>query len=284
VNNEFDDSLGLVITDDHLATIDSLDAVPLTFRAKDMTGIPESWESPIPAWNQGSTSSCAGHAGAANFTHRQFVETGEIVKYSPWFSYLTSQKRGNFFGRDGGTSIRSVIDSATLDGCCLESLCQRPNRYDTTISAAAIADAAAHKHNGKPVDLRDWDTLMDWLTDLRSVVIGTKWMSSQSTIRDVETLALGSGGSFRGYHARALIGWKTINGQRCPRVMNSHGTNWGTNGRATITHELWDWWKRDSNFVALGFTDINERIPKRRDWSGFNFAGSVVPNWAKSTA
>lgn len=280
-----DDGLGLVISDDHLETINGFEQVPASFKATDLSQLPAAWESPIEVANQQQTSACAGYAGAANFTHRQFVETGECVKHSAWFSYITSQRRGDFIGRDGGTSIRSVIDSATLDGCCLESLCPRPPRYSTNLAPIAVADAANHKHIGGVVDLRDWDTVIDWLTDLRSVVIGTKWYSSQSNVRDIETKALGSSGSFRGYHARALIGWATIGGVVSPRVLNSHGAEWGTDGRATIERELWDWWQQhDPNFTALGFTDITERIPKRRDWSTFNWTGGGVPAWAGGQA
>ena len=276
-----DEGLGLLITPDHEATVNSFDAVPVSFKAKDLSNIAD-WESPIEPWNQQQTSSCAGHAGAANFTHRQFVETGECIKYSPWFSYITSQKRGGFFGRDGGTSIKSVIDAATLDGDCLESMCPRPSRYNTTLTGDAIQDAASHKHVGGVVDLRDWDTMIDWVTDRRSVVIGTRWYSAQSSVRSVESKALGNGGTFRGYHARALIGHRSCGGTICPRVLNSHGAAWGENGKSTIERELWEWWRRDANFVALGFTDINERIPARRDWSSFNWTGGGVPEWAKT--
>jgi hypothetical protein len=262
-----DDGLGLIITDDHEATINSLAELPVAFGAADDSDLPDEWSSPIEAWHQGSTSSCAGHAGAANFTHRQWVETGELIRYSPWYCYLQSQRRGGFFGRDQGTSIKSVIDSATLDGACLESLCLRPERYSTKISEQAIADAVRHKHHGKPIDLREWQRMIDWLTDRRSVVIGTKWMSGQSSFKGIETKAIGSSGSFRGYHARALIGYEKARGEILPNCLNSHGRQWANNGRALLEHELWDWWLRDPNFVALGFTDIDERTPARRDWS-----------------
>ena len=280
-----DDGLGLIVDDcQHIETINGFDAVPVSFRVKDLSSVVD-WESPIEVMNQGQTNSCAGHAGAANFSHRQYVETGEVVKYSPWFSYITSQRASRqFIGRDGGTSIKSVIDAATLDGCCLESMCLRPSRYTTALASEAVRDAAAHKHVGGVVDLRDWTTCLDFLTDRRSVVIGTRWYSTQANVRDIETKALGSSGSFRGYHARALIGWATIGGVVSPRVLNSHGDGWGTNGRATIERELWEWWKRDANFFALGFTDINERIPKRRDWTGFQWTSGATPDWVGGQA
>lgn len=261
--------LGLIISDDHEATINSLAQVPAAFCAVEAGEHPDAFESPIEPWNQARTSSCAGHAGAANFTHRQWVETGEVITFSPWFSYVTSQKRGGFFGRDGGTSIRSVIDAATLDGCCLEALCRRPDHYDTTLTADAITDASRHKHLGQAVDLRDWDTMLAWLLDRRSVVIGTTWYSGQSGVANVEMLSQAKGGSFRGYHARALIGFRQLDGATVPVVLNSHGAGWGKNGRALIARETWDWWRKDAKFVALGFTDIDERIPKRRAWASF---------------
>ena len=262
-----DEGLGLLITDDHEATINSLASLPVAFGAADIDSLPDEWSSPIEAWNQGATSSCAGHSGAANFTHRQWVETGELIKYSPWFCYLESQKAGGFFGHDGGTSIKSVIDSATRNGCCLESLCPRPDRYATSISQAAIDDAAQHKHHGEPIDLRDWHRMIEWLTDRRSVLIGTKWMSGQRACDGTESKQVGSSGSFLGYHARALIGFRKVHGILLPIALNSHGRQWGANGRAVILPDLWDWWRKDANFVALGFTDIDEREPARRDWS-----------------
>lgn len=260
------DGLGLLVDEtpeieaSHMQALSSLMSVPPAFCAGET---PPDFESPIPAWDQDSTSSCAGHAGAANFTHRQYVETGEIIKYSPWFSYITSQNRGGFTGRDGGTSIQSVIDAATLDGCCLEELCQRPQRYSTSLSRDAIRDAAAHKHIGRAVDLREFDVLMAWLYDKRSAVIGTLWTTGLDSVDGpMETLRHGKEETRRGYHARALIGHR----KGLPVVLNSHGTGWGENGRACIEQDLWEWWKKDPYFVALGFLDINERVPKRRSY------------------
>ena len=272
------------IQEAHIRTIGSLNQLPVTFRAKDINKIPPKWETPITVFNQGQTSSCSGHAGAANFMHRQYVETDEVINYSPWFMYIKSQQRGGFAGRDQGTSIGSVLKAATLDGCCLQKLCRIPDHYTTVLPPEAVKDAAQHKHLGDAVDLRDFSRLMDWLTDLRSAIIGTKWYSSQGNVKNIETKQLGTGGTFRGYHARALIGWDTIAGELCPRVLNSHGADWGTNGRATIEHALWDVWLKDPNFVCLGFTDITERIPARRDWSGYNWVGTRVPDWINNIA
>lgn len=279
-------ALGLIITADHEATINSFAAPPASFRA--VGDVPDAWESPIPAWDQGQTSSCVGHAEAACFTHQNWVETAgqkrrvesELVKFSPWFCYLTAQRHGGFFGRDQGTSIASALKAATEDGACLESLCQRPERYDTVIAPIAAADAKNHRHLGAlNVDLRNWDDMLAWVMDGRSVVIGTPWYSGQRSVGEVETLRHGRGGEFQGYHARSLIGWRKVGGVKLPVVLNSHSTAWGINGRAVIEDELWDWWRKDANFFALGFGPIMEREPERRDWSQFPWlvsAGSFV--------
>ena len=283
VDRDLDGNIHPEWEEDHQLSINSFEVPPVSFCAGALDDIPDEWESPVKVFNQGSTSSCAGHAEAACFTHQNWAEVAgkdaadasEMLVFSPWFCYLTAQKSGNFFGRDQGTSIGSTIKAASSYGACLESLCKRPDRYNTTISDAALADAKKNLHLGSPSkDLRNWDDCIAWLTDKRSVVIGTKWYSSQSTVKNVETLGLGRGGSFRGYHARALIGHKKLNGEHSPRVLNSHGSGWGANGRATIERDLWEWWKQDSNFFALGFGDINERLPKRRDWSKFAWTGA----------
>lgn len=262
--------LGLEIDADHIITINSFHEPPPEFCAVNASTLPTELQSPVPIWNQGPTNSCAGHAGAAAMSDTQWAISGEIIKFSPWFCYLESQRLGGFFGRDRGTSITSVLKSLKTKGCCLESLAPRPERYATAIGDAAYSDAAKHTTKDQTcVDLRSWDAAIAWLTDQRPIVIGTKWTSNQRNNRGIESLAVASQGSFLGYHARELFGWGTLNGMIVPRCRNSHGTSWGKGGFSLMTREAWDWFNRDPNFFALGFSSINERIV-RRDWSTFN--------------
>lgn len=205
------------------------------------------------------------------------VETGTHIAYSPWFCYRTAQREGGFDGQDGGTSITSTIMAATRHGACLESLCPNPGRNDRSLtsseyknsypSQAAFADAANHKHlGGLRVDLRSWDAAWAWITDLRSIIIGTKWMGGQTGMNSrnyTETASVVNSGNFLGYHARCCRGWKS--GQIwCD---NSHGEQYGLNGKTLITPEAWAVWGRDPNFFALGFGDTQERVPPRRIWT-----------------
>ena len=258
------DGLGLLIDDTLDAT---LTAVPVAFAAPP-ADVPPRWVPPLVVESQQQTSSCAGHAEALACSHANYVETGEVIRFSRWFAYITAQKIGGFFGRDGGTSITSTLQAATTNGCCLEATLPFPGRYDTAISAKAYDEASRHKHHGEMrFDLRDFEALMAWITDRRCCIIGTRWYDWQSQCAGIESKKIGTSGQFRGYHARLISGWDTHDGELVPVVQNSHGSNWGKHGRAMILRELWDTWRCDANFFALGFNEIDEVEPARRDWS-----------------
>jgi hypothetical protein len=262
-----EEGLGLVIDDRHQPTINSFAAVPVTFGATP-ADVPPRWVPPLIVESQGRTNSCAGHSEALACSHANYVATGEVIRFSRRFAYLTAQKEGGFSGRDGGTSILSTLLAATKYGCCREATCPFQEAYSTRIAQECYTEAANHRHHGETrYDCRDWDTAIAWLTDRRAIIIGTKWTSAQQGCNGIESLAVGSSGSFRGYHARTLIGWDTLDGMLVPVVQNSHGQQWADHGRAKITRDLWAWWLRDPNTFALGFNRIDEIEPVRRDWS-----------------
>lgn len=258
---------GLLITPDHERVLDSLHQVPVAFGAAP-SDLPPRWVPPLVIESQGRTNSCAGHAEALACSHANYVKTGEVVRFSRRFAYLTAQARGGFIGRDQGTSIGSTLSAATNDGCCRETICPFQEYYSTKLDDAARQEAEQHRHQGdQAYDLRNWERMLAWVSDRRAVIIGAKWMGAQDSCNGIEDLATGSRGGFRGYHARCVIGHDTYRGELVPVVQNSHGTDWGDNGRAVILPELWVWWCSDPNFTALGFSEIDEIQPQRRSWS-----------------
>lgn len=260
------EGLGLLITPDHEETIASLAQIPVTYGASDKE-IPDEWIPPLYVESQGNTNSCGGHTEAAACSHANYFDTGEVIRFSRRFAYLTAQSEGGFLGADQGTSIHSLIAAATKYGCCREETFPFTERYSPNWTIEAQREAYQHRHHGETVyDLRRFEDAMAWLTDRRCICIGTRWYSGQDACRGIEDKRVGSSGSFRGYHARLLSGHKKHGGVQCPVVLNSHGRQWGDNGRAVITPDLWDWWLGDSNFVALAYTDIQEVEPKRRSW------------------
>lgn len=260
------DGLGLLVENcNHIETLAGLSQIPVTFGVIP-SDLPSEWVPPLAVESQGRTNSCVGHSEAIACAHANYVKTREVVRFSRWFAYITAQKAGGFFGRDQGTSVQSALVAATNTGCCLESDCPFPNDYNTSISSNAYTVAARHKHHGSTAyDCRDWDRMLQWITDRRSVIIGTKWYAGQDACKGVETRATSSG-AFRGYHARTLVGWKTVSGMIVPVVQNSHGTQWGIGGRAPVTRDQWEFWRQDPNFAAFGYNEIDEVQPARRSW------------------
>lgn len=268
------EGLGLLVNENeamerqHQETVCGFRQVPVAFGAPP-EDLPPRWIPPLIVESQSRTNSCAGHSEALAFSLANFVETGEVIRFSRRFAYITAQQEGGFLGRDQGTSITSTIAAATKYGCCLEATFPFQDSYDTFIPNHATQEAAKHKHNllSNNYDVRDWDEMIAWITDKRPVIIGTKWMSAQDGCEGVEDKRCGTSGSFRGYHARTLTSWDTHDGMIVPRCQNSHGIHWSKNGVSIILRELWDWWATDANFFALGVQDVDEVEPKRRDWS-----------------
>ena len=142
----------------------------------------------------------------------------------------------------------------------------------------AYTEASKHKHHieNQNYDARSWDDAIGWLTDMRSIIIGTRWYSGQDGCDGIEDRKCGTSGSFRGYHARVLVGFDTHDGMICPVVQNSHGIHWGRNGRAVVLRDLWEnVWQKDPNFFALAMQDVDEFEPKRRDWAVESKSGDL---------
>lgn len=259
--------LGLVIDDRHEERVNSFLDVPLAFCAG-ISELPDEHIPPLVIEDQASTNSCAGHALAAACSQANYNDTGEVVRFSRWFAYLTAAYVGGFSGRDQGTSIASTIEAATKYGVCLESTFPFPGRYTTSHwSSESQSEAYKHRHFGDTqYDCRDWSIMMAAVTDRRAIVIGTTWYGGQDSMGWIEDERAAFSGSFRGYHAREICGWTTVNGVMVPVIQNSHGMRHGKNGRTAVMPGVWERWKRDPNFCAFMYNDIDEVEPKRRSW------------------
>lgn len=263
------EGLGLVVDDcGHAEFLENMRTPPVTFGAADLDGIAASWFPPLIVESQESTNSCAGHTSALASSHANYVETGEVIRFSRRFAYITAQAEGGFIGRDQGTSIESLRAAQEKYGCCLETDDPFSTIYTPEWTKKAASRAAEHKHHGEaPYDLRDWDRAVDWVTDKRCILIGTRWYSGQDSCGAIEDLRTVRSGVFRGYHARLIVGWDRVSraelGLKC---QNSHSDQWADRGRSTITRDAWEWWLRDPNFCAIGFNAIDEVEPQRRSW------------------
>lgn len=266
-----DEGTGLVITDDHQQTLAECQEAPVSFRVADTSNLPPEWMSKIPARNQGSFSCCVGGGLSGCFEHRNFVETGEFVRHSMWQAYIESQRASRMLGKDGGASLKGALVAAGSVGVSVDSLCSMPSSYTTKIPSEAVADAARHKHLGNvSYDARNWDRMIDWITNQDPVLFGGIWTSALDQLNEREWIIQPKHlktGKRRGYHCEYLCGWEMIGGILCPKIRNTHGVKHGRNGVAAISREAWDVYISDPYFVALAFGDIEEREPKRRSFT-----------------
>ena len=259
---------GLVITGDHLATIDRFEKTPVSFSVKNLDSLPRKWISEIEPRNQGSFSSCVGGGLSGCFEHSNLVETGEFCRRSMWQAYICSQQACGMAGRDNGASLAGAMQAAAEIGCCRNEFCPMPNSYTTSIPKAALEDAKKHKHVTVTWDARPWEKAIDWATNKDPILIGGLWTNRHSTINannPIETPWVYSGSSL-GYHCRQLCGYIFIDGKLHLAIRNTHGAEFGINGVSYVPEETWAVLCRDPNFVACAFGDTEEIEPVRRTW------------------
>lgn len=188
-----------------------------------------------------------------------------------WQCYIDSQEFSGFLGEDQGAGLPGALRAAGERGAARNDLCPMPDSYTTKIPAAARHDAAKHLHLGSVAyDARQWDVMVDWITNKDAVLFGGRWTSAMDAMnsRDyiVQPRHLKSG-IFRGYHCEHLCGWEYVDGILCPVVRGTHGTGEGRDGYKIISRDAWEEvYLRDPNTVVLAFGDIKEREPKRRSF------------------
>ena len=263
--------LGLLISDDHAATLERSEQTPAKFAVSsdELSKLPREWHTDIPVRNQGSFSCCVGGGLSGCFEHSNLVETGEFIRRSMWQAYISSQRACGMAGSDQGASLSGALKAAGDVGVCLDSLCPMPTRYATGIPEAALADAKKHKHLTQTWDARLWDKAVDWATNRNAILIGGLWTDRHSSINaqnPIEKPSVYSGLS-RGYHCRRVCGYIFIDGKLYLQVQNTHGKTFGLNGISYIGEDTWAVLDRDPNFVSLIVGDTEEIEPTRKSWS-----------------
>lgn len=264
------DGLGLVISDDHLATLERAEPTPAKFAVSsdELNKLPREWHAEIPVRNQGAFSCCVGGGLSGCFEHSNLVETGEFVRRSMWQAYISAQRACGMAGRDQGATLHGALKAAGEVGVCRDELCPMPSSYTTGVSEKAIADAKKHKHLTVTWDARPWDKAVDWATNQNPILIGGLWTDRHSSINahnPIEKPSVYSGRS-RGYHCRRVCGFIFIDGKLYLQVQNTHGPNFGKNGISYIGEDTWAVLACDPYFVALIVGDTEEIEPQRKSW------------------
>lgn len=182
--------------------------------------------------NQQYEGSCTGHMIAAAGEDLVFIDSGEVVEFSPDFSYYTAQARCGLLGRDDGATIEAACESGMQDGFVFEKdLPYTPEYNPRSVTAAVKALAKGRiKRRSIPRGPNDWRT---WTaTGQGGTLLGVPWTRNLQRYDGngiVNDLGSTSG---VGWHAIYACGFSLlmIDGEIVFEIKNSHSEAYGRKG------------------------------------------------------
>lgn len=227
---------------------------------------PRTWQMKLD--NQGSMSSCTGHAMTHCGEFGAYVDSGgkQRPQFSRMYAYVRGQKMNNIRG-DNGATISGVVKAAMQYGLCPENLWPypQPPKYSDKIPGGC--DTAASKFKFLQYSpITSAEHAFQYLgSGYGAIIIGIPWTSGLANssgrveLRDVK----GRGGG----HAVALCGYVTDNGSKRFLLANSHGDSWGKKGWAEVHPDCVDFWC-DTDCDLIGVTDVDGYDePRSIDWT-----------------
>ncbi len=190
--------------------------------------------------NQGSIGSCVGHSGR--------VVYGDTLEFSgkepsPMWIYKNGKKHDLFPGEGySGTTIRGASTALLKLGCCEEKYWPDLKSEDAPMLEGAEENAADYKINAYYII-----TSSNHYMIKKALTHEPLWTSFKVHKKFYYT---GSDGivksegylesEFRGGHAVAMIGWKTIDGKLYWEFQNSWGTYFGDEGHFFMEASLYE--------------------------------------------
>lgn len=240
--------------------------------------VPERYDT---AWlrpeNQGGTSSCCGHAlSACGEGCYQIANRGEITQFSRRAAYAWAKATDNSpANQDAGATIGAAVIVANRIGFAPEALVPwyPGGQFQPGVPNEAEAKRAAEAFRVRAVgDIRNYDELDRWCTSGAGwVVSGWLWTTGWGGMAGQEFLDFLPGGRALGGHALAIGGWITRGGERWYGIHNSHGAEWGTQGRVWCSPRVMDGLIRGSQFGFKGISDMASPEPRPMDWTKVSF-------------
>lgn len=223
---------------------------------------PSAW---IPVKNQGGMGSCEGHANSTIGEYLNVLKTaGEYVRLSPMWTYLQSQKMGGNFGSDSGAQIAAGVEASKRKGYCREETFPYPGRYSTRIPPGAEAEAAQHTVQ-QHTPMRSADDCFSFLSNLLGgILLGINWtedLANSNGYITIDNCGARRGDRVLGGHALCLLGYRfdENTSETWFKMWNSHGREWGLDGRAWVHSRAVEHWIQTSQFGAfVGLSDMAE--------------------------
>lgn len=230
--------------------------------------------------DQGPYNTCCGNAVDAVLQNDHLLSTGIVVNTSARFCYLAARmKDAAAQGRqvdwnDAGASISGGILATREFGAVLESDFpyfkfdwQSGTRedFDPNIPAAVRAKALDHRAQSVTPMVWNWESMLPNIGtgQVGGYAFGIWWTNDLANYRGGSPItkyrASGNSG-----HAICVYEYEWVNGERWPRVRNSH-LNWGDNGTAVIAPPTFDAMLKAAPFGARGTSKMPAFVKRKID-------------------
>lgn len=219
---------------------------------------------------------CQGFAQSSGgeFLHR--IQTGKIEQFSARYAYITSQNKDGI-NTDSGSTISGGLKAAQQDGFVLESAFPYSRTYDRRIPDDIYQlgrDLTIRGHQW----MKSYSDIFQWISSLLGpVVIGVPWTRDWHTGPVITRWTSGSRPR-SGWHAVMFGGYSRrvdSNGNKFLRLVNSHGRNWGNDGKVEVAPGIVEYLVKNVPGVAMvGYSDLSiENVqPREIDWVKDSYA------------
>lgn len=224
--------------------------------------IPDNLEWELPINNQGPIGSCEGNALDTVLELDNYLATREYVRLSARYAYLISKMVDGTLGHgDTGASISGGALAASRYGCCLEATWPywdfaNGEIFDEVMLQDAQTEGSEHLLE-ITCDIPDWNAGQQFIGSLQGgFTFGIDWYESMARYDGKQEVVTKVSGGSRGKHALCVCDYKTVGGQKIPRVRNSHSEAWGRKGTMLIDPDLLFQLICQARFGAKGFSRL----------------------------
>lgn len=233
----------------------------------------------IPTNDQGPFNSCDGNSVDFCTQVDHLLTTGIVVNTSARFAYLAARMKDQQIegrddnGADAGASISGGILAARDFGSVLEAdfpywkfdwNSGAAEQFDSRIPANVMEKASKHRVQSVTPVLWQWAEMLPLIaTGQASFSIGIMWNGDLRGYRGSSPITSYRGGD--GGHALGVCEYEWVNGERWPRVRNSHGKNWGDRGTMVVRPDVFDYMLRCAPWGARGMAGTPAFVKRKID-------------------
>jgi hypothetical protein len=217
------------------------------------------------------------------FGNRGTAIVDYVINTSARFAYLVARmKDAELEGRqltreDGGASISGGILAARDYGAVLEAdfpywkfdwNTRTAEPFTIDIPASVMEKAKGHRVQSITPVMWTWEEMLPPIATLQaSFSIGIYWTDALASYRGAGPII-----NYRPYgqlgHALAVYEYEWVNGERWPRVRNSHG-DWGDKGTMVVRPDVFNYMLKCAPWGARGMSKMpNFTKRELKSWEG----------------